>query len=414
MKNLLTSLVCLMAAGPLIGQSALGLRFTQTNFQFPITKQYKSADFSAGGELEYSRRGASSPLALGVPVRYGVANFPGTTTKLAMLSLDANVHVHLTKTEAAFSPWIYVGMGGVVEDFRNVYASIPMGLGLDIRLSPKLQLSSRAEYRLGFDDDRNDIFWASGLKLQFGPAKNKKKKPVEEPVAKDRDGDGVPDDEDPCPDEAAPPDTSGCPDSDNDGISDKDDDCPDLPGPRASKGCPDRDNDGIPDKDDDCPDEPGTRANKGCPDTDGDGIPDKDDRCPDTAGPATNSGCPEIEKKDQSILDLAVKNVQFETGLAVLLPESFDILDKVAGLMMKYPDYKIRISGHTDSIGEEPFNQRLSENRARTCADYLIARGTPPERITHQGFGESRPIADNRFQPGRDKNRRVEFELYLD
>jgi outer membrane protein OmpA-like peptidoglycan-associated protein len=333
-----------------------------------------------------------------------------------MLSLDANVQLHLSKAGSLFSPWIYVGMGGVLEDFSDVYASVPMGLGLDIRLSEKLHFSSRAEYRLAFDDLRNDILWASGLKLQFGSAKNsKKKKPQpEEPEPKDTDGDGVPDAEDRCPEEAGPPETRGCPDADGDGVADKDDECPDQPGTRATKGCPDRDGDGIADKDDECPDEPGTRANKGCPDRDGDGVPDKDDRCPDTAGPASNNGCPEIEKKDKSILDLAVKNVQFETGLAVLLAESFDILDKVAGLMLKYPDYKIRISGHTDSIGEEPFNQRLSEARARTCADYLIARGTPTERITHQGFGESRPIADNRYQPGRDKNRRVEFELYLE
>ncbi len=121
-----------------------------------------------------------------------------------------------------------------------------------------------------------------------------------------------------------------------------------------------------------------------------------------------------ITQEDKAVLDLAVKNVQFETGKTSLLQASFPVLDRVAELMRKYPDYKLRISGHTDSIGDAAANQRLSENRAKTCYDYLIARGVAPSRMVHEGFGESKPIADNRFKEGRDKNRRVEFELFLD
>ena len=133
-----------------------------------------------------------------------------------------------------------------------------------------------------------------------------------EPV-KDRDGDGIPDDQDACPDQAGiktdNPATNGCPDRDHDGIPDAADACPDQPGPKtnnlATNGCPppppDRDKDGIPDNKDACPDVAGVPSNdpkkNGCPrDIDGDGIPDTEDACPDIPGVKTNdpktNGCP--------------------------------------------------------------------------------------------------------------------------
>ncbi len=92
----------------------------------------------------------------------------------------------------------------------------------------------------------------------------------------------------PTPTRTPPP-----PDRDGDGIYDRDDDCPEEAGPAELKGCPDRDSDGIPDRDDNCPDEAGPAQFGGCPDRDGDGIPDRDDNCPDQAGPQENGGCPE-------------------------------------------------------------------------------------------------------------------------
>jgi outer membrane protein OmpA-like peptidoglycan-associated protein len=124
----------------------------------------------------------------------------------------------------------------------------------------------------------------------------------------DRDGDGILDSDDACPDDPGPananPAFNGCPDRDHDGIPDKIDACPDDPGapnedPKLN-GCPDRDHDGIPDKIDACPDAAGPKNDdpklNGCPDRDGDGIPDPQDACPDVKGvhtedPKTN-GCP--------------------------------------------------------------------------------------------------------------------------
>ncbi|MDR1169683.1 MAG: SUMF1/EgtB/PvdO family nonheme iron enzyme [Prevotellaceae bacterium] len=126
----------------------------------------------------------------------------------------------------------------------------------------------------------------------------------------DRDGDGEPEIEDECPDQSGSAVTRGCSDTDGDGIPDKDDRCPDLAGPKELQGCPDKDGDGIPDRDDRCPDQPGSAVTRGCPDTDGDSIPDKDDRCPDLAGPKELQGCPDrdgdnIPDKDDKCPDQA-------------------------------------------------------------------------------------------------------------
>ena len=115
----------------------------------------------------------------------------------------------------------------------------------------------------------------------------------------DRDGDGIVDDEDACPDTpgiaTGDPATNGCPDTDGDGVFDKDDECPNEFGLAEFNGCPDRDGDGVPDKDDACPDVAGPIENNGCPwpDTDGDGVLDKDDECPNEFGLAEFNGCPD-------------------------------------------------------------------------------------------------------------------------
>ncbi len=121
------------------------------------------------------------------------------------------------------------------------------------------------------------------------------------PPPADRDGDGVPDSEDRCPDDPGPPELRGCPDRDGDGIPDIDDKCPDQPGPPELFGCPpaaDRDGDGVPDSEDRCPDDPGPPELRGCPDRDGDGIPDIDDKCPDQPGPPELFGCPPAADRD--------------------------------------------------------------------------------------------------------------------
>ncbi|MCF8256844.1 MAG: DUF5723 family protein [Flavobacteriales bacterium] len=140
----------------------------------------------------------------------------------------------------------------------------------------------------------------SGLNMVFG-YKDKK------PVASDRDGDGIPDTEDACPDEYGLKIFNGCPDRDWDGIPDKDDNCPDEAGPVENKGCPwgDRDGDTVLDNVDDCPDVAGDPANKGCPygDRDGDTVLDNVDDCPDVPGDPANKGCPWGDRDGDGVLD---------------------------------------------------------------------------------------------------------------
>ncbi len=256
----------------------------------------------------------------------------------------------------------------------------------------------------------------------------------------DTDGDGIADKDDQCPDEPGPVATRGCPDRDGDGIADRFDDCPDEPGPAANNGCPiaDRDGDGVPDIMDRCPDEAGSAATlgcpdrdgdgvadiddrcpdkpgtfNGCPDTDGDGIPDDQDLCPEEAGPASNKGCPELKEEVKQVLEFAMRAVQFETGRATLKPESYPVLDQIVQILRQYPAYSLRISGHTDNVGKDAANQILSEQRAKTCYEYLVSSGINAERMSFAGYGRMRPIASNNSTEGRRLNRRVEFELYI-
>jgi len=129
-------------------------------------------------------------------------------------------------------------------------------------------------------------------------------------LVQDRDGDGVPDDQDKCPDVPGLKAFDGCPDRDGDGIHDGIDQCVDAPedkdGIEDEDGCPeneDRDGDGLIDPEDDCPTIPGPIANKGCPDTDGDGLLDNVDECPKVPGPKDNKGCPFGDQDGDGILD---------------------------------------------------------------------------------------------------------------
>lgn len=176
----------------------------------------------------------------------------------------------------------------------------------------------------------------------------------------------------------------------------------------------DMDGDGVPDELDKCPTDPGPAELDGCPDRDGDGIPDFEDRCPNQAGPATNDGCP-IDNPRAYYRDAKIELrdiVQFDTGRANVRQESHPVLDEIAEILQSNPHIKrIRIDGHTDSVGRRSYNLDLSRNRARSVVEYLVSKGVAAERISYQGFGPDQPIADNKSPLGRAKNRRVEITI---
>jgi OmpA-OmpF porin, OOP family len=233
----------------------------------------------------------------------------------------------------------------------------------------------------------------------------------------DSDFDGLYDFEDKCPNEAGPKENQGCPygDRDGDGILDNVDLCPDVKGLPQFKGCPDTDGDGIPDNQDKCPDIPGTWEYKGCKepprriDTDLDGVYDDEDKCPRTKGPRENQGCPVIPQAVKEALKKAFDNLLFETGKDVIMKSSFGSLDELAKIMKQYSEANLRLEGHTDNVGDDDKNMDLSKRRAASVERYLENKGIATERITSEGFGETRPKATNDTPQGRTLNRRVEM-----
>ncbi len=113
----------------------------------------------------------------------------------------------------------------------------------------------------------------------------------------------------------------------------------------------------------------------------------------------------------QAILVNLPEGVTFDVGSYTLKPEFRATLDKVAESLKQYPDSLIDVYGHTDSTGSDAYNQTLSENRARTVANYLAVQGVSSARVRSQGFGETMPVADNATDEGRRKNRRVEIKI---
>jgi OmpA-OmpF porin, OOP family len=291
-------------------------------------------------------------------------------------------------------------------------------------------------------------------------------------VDEDRDGDGIPDSEDACPDtkgvRSADPDKNGCPaavappkpaDRDGDGILDDEDACPDNAGVRTddkrTNGCADKDGDGIYDPLDACVDEPGIASDdpklNGCPDPDRDkdGVPNAEDACPDVAGvkttdPKTN-GCPDPDRDNDGIPNDAdacpdepgkpdpdpkkngcpkafvaqgqikiLDQVKFRTNSAQILPgkDSEEVLQAVLKVLKDHPEItKLRIEGHTDNTGTAKTNTKLSGDRAASVVTWLVNNGIAKDRLTSKGFGQDNPIDTNTTEEGRRNNRRVEFHI---
>ncbi len=326
-----------------------------------------------------------------------------------------------------FAP--YLGVGGGYTWLDDIgYGTANAFVGFDFWVAENLALTAQSTYKHAFEENYGQTHFkhSLGVKFKFG--------------GKDTDGDGIYDYEDECPETPGLPEFNGCPDTDGDGIEDRNDECPNTPGlpefngcpdtdgdgipdhldacpntPGLAEynGCPDTDGDGIPDNEDDCPETPGPKANNGCPwpDRDGDGVPDKDDLCPDLIGTVANNGCPEVTEAVKKALNSYAKTILFDTGKASIKDQSAGVLNDIIGIMKEYPNAKFVIEGHTDSVGSDKLNMKLSKDRAESVENYLQANGIDDDRLTHQGFGEDRPLDSNKTREGRANNRRVEISL---
>ena len=122
----------------------------------------------------------------------------------------------------------------------------------------------------------------------------------------------------------------------------------------------------------------------------------------------------DVQRRDDSLLVSFQDAVLFQTGKSSLQPAAYDRLRSLARTLNNYPHSHLIVKGHTDSVGEDAFNQRLSEERADQVRNFLIAEAVAPIRIIAIGFGESMPVARNETQVGRSQNRRVEVEIRPD
>lgn len=311
------------------------------------------------------------------------------------------------------SPYLFAGLGyfnvepadGSSED-GGAYSA---GAGLLADIFGSSNVALRAEYRYRRDnaltETLGDHLFSLGLQIPFGSGA---------PRVTDTDRDGVEDARDRCPN--TPPgtvvDANGCGDADGDGVADPQDACPDTPAGRQvdSRGCElDSDGDGVADGSDQCP-----NTVRGAPvdangcelDEDGDGVVDRRDECPGTpAGVQVDvAGC-EIKEA------IRLPGVNFETNSDRLLPGAEAVLDRAAATLKKNPSIAVEVAGHTDSDGAADYNESLSERRAKTVRDYLVAAGIDPDRMTVRGYGEESPIADNSTREGKAQNRRVVLRI---
>lgn len=144
-------------------------------------------------------------------------------------------------------------------------------------------------------------------------------------------------------------------------------------------------------------------------DSDNDGVPDRNDRCPGTLeGLATdNRGC--AATAEQSSVRL--EGVTFELDSAMLTAQAERTLNRVAEALRGEPNLRAEIAGHTDSSGDAGYNQQLSQQRANSVLEFLASQGIERSRLVARGYGENRPVADNGTAAGRERNRRVEFNV---
>ncbi len=338
-------------------------------------------------------------------------------------SYGAGVDLNLGQPEAV-APFVILGGGGLFENtagggtVSSPYVNYGVGLFLPNPFFSDALIRLEARYQRVFHDsnaagcltlpcakqDLEDLRFNIGM--QFGS------------------------DFDTPPVVAAPAPPPPPPDGDRDGVLDALDACPGTPLGTVvdANGCPppapvrlaDADNDGVPDSFDQCPNTaPGTVVDeKGCVlpapapvaapavDSDGDGVLDNADQCANTPREfqVDEVGCVKVAT-------LVLDNVAFATGSAKLTGAGFAALNSVADSLKAHPSLVVEVGGHTDSVGGAAFNLKLSQKRANAVRDYLIAQGVTAARLTAEGYGLTRPIADNKTDEGRARNRRVEFKV---
>ena len=341
-----------------------------------------------------------------------------------LLEVAAGLNFKLLTDNYFIVPYVHLGLGASMYGGTYFAAYAPTGLGLQFNLGNETFIHTLFGYNIKVSDlSINHLTYSFGI---TSPLKDKAAPPVVVTppppptiyVEKDTDGDGIVDSKDKCPTVAGVAKYDGCPvpDTDGDGINDDNDKCKTVKGIARYDGCPipDTDKDGINDEDDKCKDVAGVARYQGCPipDRDKDGINDEEDKCPDVPGVRENNGCPVVKEEVIKKVAASAKNIFFVTGSDKLLAKSYPALQAVATILKEDGALKLDIEGHTDNTGTDKINEPLSKKRAKAVYDYITEKGgIDASRITSEGFGSTKPVADNKTAAGRSLNRRVEMKL---
>lgn len=287
-----------------------------------------------------------------------------TQTELELFNLDVDAHHYFLEglyhfnTDGRVQPYLSLGWGQLVletdlfDDYRSSITTV--GAGIKFRLAENWEIRSALNHF--FMTEGEDAFYnvaAITLSYLWGGSDAPRKSGVVR--AKDTDNDGVPDPSDACANtpSGAPVDTRGC-----------------------------------------------------ALDTDADGVADYLDNCPATAArlKVDDRGCP-VTLSETISINL---KVNFDSGSAVVKPEFFSEIRKVADFMAQYENTRVEIQGHTDTSGAAAYNKSLSQRRASAVAAVLISEyGVAASRVDARGYGEEQPIADESTAAGRLANRRV-------
>ncbi|MNX73324.1 Outer membrane porin F precursor [compost metagenome] len=155
-------------------------------------------------------------------------------------------------------------------------------------------------------------------------------------------------------------------------------------------------------------------------DEDGDGVLDSRDKCPGTPKgvQVDANGCPPPAPVVEEVVvvqeeTIVIRDVHFQFDKATLTSSDKQVLDKIATrLKAEAPTAQLTVTGHTDSVGSDAYNQKLSDKRAHSVVEYLIDQGVPRSNfVSVVGAGESQPVADNKTADGRAQNRRTEIKI---
>ncbi len=353
-----------------------------------------------GGYIFDSDQSIKSDPAYGIVLGYNITErigiegaFNYVDTELQSSTLSNSVRVYVYRLDGLYHfmadkdvlPYIAVGAGALTLDVDGVGDDTAMlvnyGAGIKFFLTESLAVRAGVRHIIFSDEKYHNILYKLGLSYLIGA---KPGKAAPEPIPMDGDGDGVNDDIDQCTGTplGAVVDPTGCPlDSDRDGVNDDKDQCTETPLGAVvdSTGCPlDSDRDGVYDYMDNC-------------------------RGTSTGIKVDTSGCPLPIKEKVSI----EMNVEFDSNSAIVKNAFHDHMEKVSNFLKTYPEAIAVIEGHTDGAGDDRHNLQLSQQRAENVLKHLVDYGIHPSRLKAEGYGESRPIADNSTEEGRQKNRRV-------